>query len=148
MVQPDTQSDLTTRMLGLGGPASPCGPCGPGGPGGPIGPAGPASPLGPCGPAGPVSPCAPLPQPVKVIDTPASNATASAKCAARIFGFSQVLEKDSDSRAPASYTIKLGCSAQGRCQQKAKRGISDQFTAVQVPSGLRQAGPRAACGAA
>src|SRR5580704_14638010 len=89
MVQPDTQSDLTTRTLGLGGPASPCGPCGPGGPGGPIGPAGPASPLGPCGPAGPVSPCAPLPQPVIVIDTPASNATASAKCAARIFRFSQ-----------------------------------------------------------
>src|SRR5580658_5916432 len=112
MVHPDTQSDFTTRMLGLGGPAGPAAPAGPSGPGGPAGPAGPALPCGPCGPAGPASPCEPLPHPARAPDRAMSNAIVTAKCAVRIFRVSQVREKKA-APGPRHYKIKLGRLAQG-----------------------------------
>src|SRR5271165_4339008 len=104
-MQPDVQSDFTTRMLGLDGPAGPCGPAGPAGPAGPTGPTAPTSPFGPsgpAGPAGPASPCGPLPQPARPPTIPISNTTVNAKCAARIFRFSQNLLKRTPAHRPAT----------------------------------------------
>ena len=133
----------TTRTLGLGGPAGPAGPR-TGRAGRTDGTSRTGIALGTLRPrrtgiALRAFPAAPT--------RPASNATASDQMRCTHF---QILPKKPDPRRPAK-KIKLGWprkdDAKLRCRmQTATERTIDQFTAVHVPSGLRQAVPRWVCG--